>query len=216
MTEKETGGSPAMENLRASLGNSGKREQILKGALATFLELGYAGTSIDKVAAQARVSKPTIYVYFKDKEALFGALIDLICSHLVGTGSDQSDLEIDPGVFLPKFAGNFLKRMDEWEYVAFMRLVLGESGRFPEIAQLYTAKVIQPSIQKVSNYLANNKKLNFPDPDATARIFVGALNSHIISHEMLGTKYIMEMSRERYVKVLVDLVLAASQTNQNR
>jgi AcrR family transcriptional regulator len=39
---------------------SEKREQILQGAMQVFLKHGYAGTSMDRVAAIAGVSKQTI------------------------------------------------------------------------------------------------------------------------------------------------------------
>jgi len=52
-----------------------KTKQILKGALSQFLEYGYLGTSMDKIAYHAGVSKQTLYSHFGDKETLFKALI---------------------------------------------------------------------------------------------------------------------------------------------
>ena len=52
-----------------------KQEMILQGAVRVFLQLGYAGTSMDRVASEAGVSKQTIYSNFQDKEGLFTALM---------------------------------------------------------------------------------------------------------------------------------------------
>mgnify|MGYP001801112976 CR=1 FL=1 len=52
-----------------------KKEQILKGALQVFLLDGYEGTSMDRVAEKAGVSKITIFKYFLDKKILFTILI---------------------------------------------------------------------------------------------------------------------------------------------
>ncbi len=52
-----------------------KREQILGTATDVFLRHGYLGTSMDEVAAQARVSKQTVYKYFADKESLFTEIV---------------------------------------------------------------------------------------------------------------------------------------------
>ena len=193
-----------------------KREQILNGAFQVFLSHGYEGASMDRIAAEARVSKPTIYSHFKDKDGLFAELIERVCLRFVSGATDQSIFALEPPAFLPKFAANFLKRMDDWEYIAFMRLLLGESGRFPELAHLYVSKVIQPSMAKVTAYFTDNPQFQFADPDATARIFVGALNAHITSQEILGAKHYLQMPRERYIKALVDMVLDSSERYRNR
>lgn len=191
-----------------------KREQILKGAMRAFLAYGYDGTSMDKVASEAGTSKPTIYSHFKDKEALFAALIEEVSLRFV-SGHDSSLFELDPPSFLSKFAARFLKRMDDWEYISFMRLLVGESGRFPELAHLYVSRVIQPSMKRITDYFENSPGLDFPDPEAAARIFVGALNAHIMSQEIIGAKHFLEMPRERYIKSLVDMVLLASQGHKH-
>ncbi|OCG89579.1 TetR/AcrR family transcriptional regulator, partial [Xanthomonas euvesicatoria] len=49
----------------------GKRAAILGAARTMFMEQGYAGVSMDGIAAQAGVSKLTVYSHFGDKESLF-------------------------------------------------------------------------------------------------------------------------------------------------
>src|SRR5262245_18811860 len=51
------------------------RQAILDAALAVFAERGYEAARLDDVAAKAGVAKGTLYLYFKDKEALFEALV---------------------------------------------------------------------------------------------------------------------------------------------
>jgi AcrR family transcriptional regulator len=75
-----------------------KAVQILQGAMQEFLQNGYAGTSMDKVAATAGVSKPTVYNYFKDKEGLFRALIQYVaqarCAQVMGDGNLEGRPEV--------------------------------------------------------------------------------------------------------------------------
>ena len=52
-----------------------KRQAILHVGRRLFLQKGYAGTSMDEVAAAADVSKVTIYKYFSDKQTLFAAVV---------------------------------------------------------------------------------------------------------------------------------------------
>jgi len=56
-----------------------KRDAILAAAQVLFLSNGYEGSSMDAIAAEAGVSKLTLYSHFKDKEALFGEAIKTTC-----------------------------------------------------------------------------------------------------------------------------------------
>ena len=57
-------------------GNHNTRDHILRSALKSFAECGYAGTSVQQIVDKARVSKPALYYYFTDKAGLFQALVD--------------------------------------------------------------------------------------------------------------------------------------------
>ncbi|MCQ2028596.1 TetR/AcrR family transcriptional regulator [Stutzerimonas zhaodongensis] len=56
-----------------------KREAILDAAQVLFLSNGYEGSSMEAIAAEAGVSKLTLYSHFKDKEALFGEAVKTTC-----------------------------------------------------------------------------------------------------------------------------------------
>ena len=56
--------------------NSKTRQRILRVALKIFAECGYQGASVQAIVDAARVTKPTLYYYFKNKAALFQSLID--------------------------------------------------------------------------------------------------------------------------------------------
>src|SRR6202044_4046567 len=52
------------------------RAAILAAAAQEFAEHGIAGARTDAIAREARVNKALIYYYFKDKETLYGAVLD--------------------------------------------------------------------------------------------------------------------------------------------
>ena len=56
-----------------------KREAILCAAKNLFLSKGYDGSSMDAIAAEAGVSKLTVYSHFTDKETLFAAAVKSKC-----------------------------------------------------------------------------------------------------------------------------------------
>jgi TetR/AcrR family transcriptional repressor of mexJK operon len=57
----------------------GKRAAILEAAKRMFTTQGYDGASMDQIAAEAGVSKLTVYSHFGDKEALFAAAVRAHC-----------------------------------------------------------------------------------------------------------------------------------------
>ena len=52
------------------------RQHILRAALKRFANGGYAATSVQQIVGDAKVSKPALYYYFRDKAGLFQALVD--------------------------------------------------------------------------------------------------------------------------------------------
>jgi AcrR family transcriptional regulator len=56
--------------------NGATRQEILRAALKRFAHSGYAATSVQQIVADAHVSKPALYYYFKDKAGLFQALVN--------------------------------------------------------------------------------------------------------------------------------------------
>lgn len=55
---------------------SDPRQRLLDAGLKHFANRGYAGTSVHDITEEAKVTKPTLYYYFKSKAGLFQALVD--------------------------------------------------------------------------------------------------------------------------------------------
>ncbi len=189
---------------------AGKAEAILEGAMREFLAHGYAATSMDRVASAAGVSKATVYSHFRDKEALFNSLVE----HLAGERFRRifGALRAEHGaeraaVTLRRLALSLLEiaRTDE-HLVAFMRLIVGESGRFPELARAYVNHLAKPVIENLAGYLKTRPELKLRDPQAAARVFMGTLVYYIIVQEVLHGRKLLPMKRERLVDGLVTLI----------
>ena len=61
-----------------------KRSCILEGATRVFLTSGYGAASMDSIAAEAGVSKQTVYSHFGSKDALFEAMVRQKCDDMTG------------------------------------------------------------------------------------------------------------------------------------
>ena len=56
--------------------NPDPRRRLLEAGLKLFANRGYAGTAVQDITEEAKVTKPTLYYYFENKEDLFQALVD--------------------------------------------------------------------------------------------------------------------------------------------
>ena len=185
-----------------------KRQQILQGAMEIFLHQGYEGTSMDRVATAARVSKITIYKHFEDKEGLFKALIEQIAEQRFNRVLEVISLETEPEDMLRRIATQVLQLIaSDEQYVAFFRLIMGESGRFPELAQLFVRALPQRVWKVLSHYFATHPRLDIANPEATARIFTGTVISYAMTQYILHGEQIAPMPSDVLIESLVHLIV---------
>ena len=188
-----------------------KKEKILEGAMKEFLVQGYAGTSMDRVAKAAAVSKATVYSHFGDKEGLFVALVERLArkkySEVFSQGN-HSLLEGEPEVVLRQFATKIVDlACEDTEDLTFIRLIVGESGRFPKLAETFVSNLVKPGIEVLSQYLASRPELEIEDREATARVILGSLVYFKIVQVMLHGKKIVPMEGDRLINSLIHLLL---------
>lgn len=185
-----------------------KRDQILRGALAIFLEDGYEGTSMDRVAAAAGVSKITIYKHFQDKQGLFTALIEQVTTQRFQRVFGSISLKEPPETVLRQIAERLLGLMAvDDEYIAFLRLIVGESGRFPALAQLFVQALPQKVCQRLGQYFEAHPELRLSDSEAAARIFMGALMGHVMTQKILHGQAIAPVDPKLLITNLVELMV---------
>jgi TetR/AcrR family transcriptional repressor of mexJK operon len=150
---------------------------IREAAAALFLEKGYHHTSMDDVAAAARISKQTIYTHFADKEALFTDLVfgnadraDEFAQGLVQAVRDATDAR----TALRELGRRYIHIVARPDVLRLRRLVIGESGRFPDVARAYYEKVPQrmyAALADLLGELSERGDLRVDDPELAARQF---------------------------------------------
>lgn len=193
-----------------------KQAQILRGALEIFLQQGYEGTSMDRVSAAAGVSKITIYKHFQDKEGLFKALIEDVAAQRFQVVFGTLSLAEPPEVVLHQTATKLLDMLAvDDEYIAFLRLIVGESGRFPDLGKLFIRALPQKVLPLLNQYFEAHPELNLPHPDATARIFIGSLISYVMTQKILHGQEIIPMNQEVLIDSLIGLITRSDHKSQN-
>jgi TetR/AcrR family transcriptional repressor of mexJK operon len=168
-----------------------KRRAILDAATTLFLRNGYRGTSMDEIAAVARVSKQTVYKHFADKERLFSAIVtaavdaagDPVLEDATAL-ADSDDLEAD----LRALARAQLERVMQPRLMQLRRLVIGEANRFPQLGRAFYERGAGRSTAALAaafERLTERGLLDAPDPQLAAAHFNWLVMAAPVNRAML-------------------------------
>jgi AcrR family transcriptional regulator len=192
-----------------------KRRQILESAYEEFAAHGYSAASMDRITEKAGVSKATVYSYFGDKQKLYGELmdqklreacfVDLKKLHSPGTMSTAEHIDQ-----LIEVLGCQSQEPESETLINFMRMTIAESGRFPEMAQMFVERVEKPINYALACYL---KECGVKEEDAATMSWIvsGTFIYHIIIHRVLSSAEIMPMKLSQLSGLLGKLIESYSQ-----
>jgi AcrR family transcriptional regulator len=121
--------------------------EICAAALEVFAEKGFAAAKLAEIARRAGVSKGTLYLYFKDKEELFRAVVrDAIAPNVQAITSAASSLDAPFSEVARMFLAGFVEREARLPIGAVAKMVIGESRNFPELARVWHDEVASKAI----------------------------------------------------------------------
>lgn len=168
-----------------------KSSQILDGALATFLELGFDGASVDEIARRAKVSKPTVYNHFADKRALFVAVVRRECLVYSARVFTVENSHVNAGIRAQlRLIGQRLMELAlSDEARAFFRLVMYESARFPELGRVFYAAGPDLGNRRLSVLLAaavEQGELTIPDVELAANQFAELCRAEVFYRRLFN------------------------------
>jgi TetR/AcrR family transcriptional regulator len=119
--------------------------ELLSAALNLFVEKGYAATRVEEVAAQAGVSKGTLFLYFQSKEELFKAVVRENISGRFNEWNDEIPLFVGTTSDMLAYCLNsWWERVGSTRAAGITKLMMSESKNFPELAAFYQQEVVQP------------------------------------------------------------------------
>ncbi|CAN7462483.1 TetR/AcrR family transcriptional regulator [Phenylobacterium sp. LjRoot219] len=131
-----------------------RREAVLEAALAEFIAHGFAATRIEDVARRAEVAKGTVYLHFKDKEALFAAAIRAEMAPVAAAMAALLEDDVaGPKAALEAVLTALLQRLAETRTGDVIRLIMSETIRFPEATRFYREEIVVPMLRRVSALL---------------------------------------------------------------
>ncbi|MEM9694901.1 MAG: TetR/AcrR family transcriptional regulator, partial [Myxococcota bacterium] len=115
-----------------------KERRILQAAREAFFAAGsFMGASMDLIAKSAQVSKPTLYRFFPDKEALFASVIEEECHRIA---DDVFTVELgDESVasVLRRIMSDFAEVLFTHETIRVYAVSIASSQHFPKVAESF-------------------------------------------------------------------------------
>jgi len=169
-----------------------KRAQIVAAARQAFLDEGYAGSSVNRIADAAGVSIKTLYRHFPSKDDLFSAVMQAACQVAPDTAADEARedwtmLPPERGIVL---AGEeYLRHALSPEQIALYRVVIRDAQRFPELDERYEAEVVGHREAMFAAYLdrwAPASGWTLRDSRQAAGLFAALLNAGTLDAALKG------------------------------
>lgn len=179
-----SGGRPSQEE-------AAKRDaRLVEIATALFMERGFDATTIDAVAEAASVGKATLYARYRDKSALFAAVVQRKVDRWVEVSA--SDIP-KPGEKVADVLLGMARRMVAAtlvpEFIAINRIVTAQAIRFPDLAHAFHREAWQRSNASVAAVLAQfaqDGQITVEDCDMAADLFISLIVGRLSRLALLG------------------------------
>ncbi|MGD1448285.1 TetR/AcrR family transcriptional regulator [Vibrio harveyi] len=182
-----------------------KRRAILEAAKENFLSEGYVLANMDKISAQAGMTKQTVYRYFPSKAALFEATLRQIGENMDGgfvTHLQKDDLR---GA-LNSFGEYFVSFHLSDEHLATFRLLIAESAKAPEITTIFREVGPDDTDAKLTQFFRD--RFDIKEPGTQIRLWTGMLLS-IRSSVLMGMEKPTQAEIKEHVQEVTEFLLAA-------
>ena len=155
VTKSSVRRSATKPSIRGRRQKEQRPQQILAAAFEEFAANGYAAARLEDVARRGGIAKGTIYLYFKNKERLFRAVVRSLIHPVFEKLA----------AFVTAFSGSaeeLLRELLSRHYTqvvrnekarAILRLLIAESGKFPQLSDIFHREIIDPGVTALGQVL---------------------------------------------------------------
>jgi TetR/AcrR family transcriptional regulator, mexJK operon transcriptional repressor len=190
-----------------------KASSILDAARALFLEQGYEASSVEQVARKAGVSKATLYVHFESKEALLLALVRDECRKISIEPPQEPKMDLS-GVknTLQNLAKDFTACFLSQEALAFHRLMMAQTARFPDIGRVFYEEGPLRLQSEVADFLESAQAqglLSIGDIDLAVIQFISLVRGDLPFKWALSMERPSDKERQALIDGGIEVFLAA-------
>jgi TetR/AcrR family transcriptional repressor of mexJK operon len=190
-----------------------KHEAIARAALTLFASDGYERTSVDAIAAEAGVSKRTVYSHYGDKENLFLSVVrDTYEGMLARIGEivDRTAWDRDlPGALTTCVTEITRSIARAPERSTLVRLLITEAPHFPALIDLMHTRAVTPLIAAPLARLGMAGRLAIADATQAAEHLAALTFDQVNSRSLLGTLSLSDEETGRLISSGVRVFLSA-------
>jgi AcrR family transcriptional regulator len=153
--------------------------EIVAAALAVFADKGFAAARTEDIAKHAGISKGALYLYFPTKEDLFRAVVEeAVVPNIEALQKQMAATDLPLASLLPILLPGIAEIVAPRRLGAVAKLVVGESGNFPELAKVWYEKVISPALSMLNGLIVRAQErgeVRSGDPRTHAFSIMGPL-----------------------------------------
>ena len=189
---------------------SPKRAAVIEAATEEFLTHGFEGTSMDRIAETARVSKRTVYDHFPSKEDLFQAISHEILERVEQMPAHAYSAEEPLEDQLIRIGNDFADTITSQAFMKLSRVVIARFIQAPELGQR-TAKAhgrLRRDMIALFKEGRKDGRLRLTKPERAAVQFCGLIKEAAFWPELMaGQKPLSQRERRAVVSSAVDMFL---------
>jgi AcrR family transcriptional regulator len=190
-----------------------KHDAIARAALTLFASDGYERTSVDAIAAEAGVSKRTVYSHYGDKETLFLSVVRdtyeamlARIGEIVGRVAWERDLRSALISCMTEVTRSVIRSP---ERSTLVRLLMAEAPHFPDLIELLHARQMTPLVAVPLERLAAAGRLDGTDGRQAAEHLMALTFGQVSNRSLMGTVPLSDDEAGRIVKSGVQAFLRA-------
>ncbi len=200
-----------------------RHAQILDAAFEVFAANGYEAARMDDVAKRANIAKGTIFLHFRDKKALFRAVLRSLI-HPVHT---------DAGGQGQKFAGGnqvalrgllsrlYLEVVENKKARALLRLLIAEGERFPGLSEVYYQDIIVPGASTIGLVVEKgiaSGEFRVTEVSRFPQILIAPAILAVVWTLLLGKRHGLDLEayRQAHIEFVLRGLCGTSRTNSSR
>ena len=187
-----------------------RRREILDAAKTCFIQSGYAGTSMDAIAAKAGISLMTLYRHAESKDDLFAATIGDACR----ARDDKERQYFERLIQLPfrdllvQGAAHMRAKILQSDNLALMRLVIAEASAFPHLLPLAHDSFIAHFEGLAAQVIRTHSSAPADDIARASRLYVDCLLGTDVLRLLLGEDGTLDRTSDLKIDIAADTVLA--------
>lgn len=185
--------------------------ELLSAALDLFVERGFAATRLEDIARVAGVSKGTLYLYFSGKEDLFRAVVRESLLPVLGEAEVLvSNFNGDSIELFRLIIHGWWERIGNTRLSGISKLVMSESGNFPELASFYHQEFIARGMAMIASLLERGMargEFRTISAHQLTQVILAPLMMIMMWKHSFGISKLDPISPENYLNNMIDLCL---------